>query len=96
MQQNPLNSWLRGPLAAALVAGTAHAGQAEPPAGAIAVGGGVFMVPLGRDEGGCMSYRAWSAELSVVQAIFWRRPDGRFVLERPEGECGPESGETPE
>lgn len=59
----------------------------ELPDGAIAVGEGLYMVPLAKPVGGCPAFRAFSPNRMVVQAIFFRAPDGRFVMSRQEAGC---------
>lgn len=57
------------------------------PANAIAVGDDTYMVPMGKDDGGCEMYRVFSPTKMVVQAIHYRTADGRFVTDRNEAAC---------
>ena len=82
-------------LVALVVACTAAEPEAPlPPAGAVSVGGGRYLVPLGSDAETCMTYGMWAADLVVDAAIRWRRTDGEFVFERPEDCVRAEAAET--
>jgi hypothetical protein len=59
----------------------------EVPAGAIEIGEDHYMVPLDRPVEGCPAYRAFSRTRRVVQAIYFRAADGRFVLDRAQADC---------
>jgi hypothetical protein len=75
------------------VAGCAHAqsggqmSQSDLPAGAIATGDGVYMVPIAPDEAGCMQYRMHAPGKAVVQMIFYRSADGKFTPDRAQADC---------
>ena len=74
---------------AACSPGTDGAG-AEParvPLGAIETGDDLYMVPLGADDSGCATYRAFSTTKMVPQAIYYRASDGRFVMDREDADC---------
>jgi hypothetical protein len=60
---------------------------AEVPEGAIAVGDDVYMVPIAKDDTGCMMYRAFSPTKAVMQAIHYRTEDDRFVMNKDEAAC---------
>ena len=57
------------------------------PPGAIAVGEDLYMVPLAKPVGGCPAFRAFSPDKMVVQAIYFRTIEGRFVMSRQEAGC---------
>ena len=59
----------------------------ELPEGAIAVGDDLYMVPLAAPVAGCPAFRAFSPTKMVVQAIYFRTADGRFVTDRQEADC---------
>lgn len=59
----------------------------EPPDGAIALGADLYMVPLAEPVDGCPAFRAFSPNRMVVQAIYFRTADGRFVMDRQEVDC---------
>jgi hypothetical protein len=59
------------------------------PANAIAVGDDIYMVPMGKDDGGCEMFRVFSPTKMVAQAIHYRTADGRFVMNRAEAACKP-------
>lgn len=75
------------------IAGCAHAqsggqmSQSDLPAGAIATGDGVYMVPIAPDETGCMQYRMYAPGKAVVQVIFYRAADGKFTADRAQADC---------
>jgi hypothetical protein len=86
-----------GPIAAAASApepGTGAEGASGVPPGAIAVGDDLYQVPIGDDEDGCPMFRLFSPTRMVVQAIFWRTPEGEFTMDRSEAACPP-PGESP-
>jgi hypothetical protein len=60
---------------------------AKLPEGAIQTDEGVYHVPIGRDEEGCMMYRMHAPGRDVVQVIFYRRADGSFTMAKPEAAC---------
>lgn len=62
-------------------------GAVELPDGAIAVGEDLYMVPLAKPVSGCPAFRAFSPNRMVVQAIYFRAADGRFVMSRQEADC---------
>ena len=89
------------PLLTMLVAGVLAACDARPsgevspsaaelPAGAVAIGDDIYMVPAGRDDTGCPWFRAFSPTKLVVQAMFYRAADGGFVMARSEAVCAAE------
>ena len=45
------------------------------------------MVPLGKDADGCTMFRAFSQKLFVVQAIYYRDAQGRFVNDKNAAAC---------
>ncbi|MFN4281112.1 MAG: hypothetical protein ACK4NA_00585 [Alphaproteobacteria bacterium] len=57
------------------------------PAGAIATGDGVYMVPIAPDETGCMQYRMHAPGKAVVQVIYYRAADGKFTPDRSKADC---------
>ncbi len=59
----------------------------EVPEGAIAVGDDIYMVPIAKDDAGCMMYRMFSPTKAVVQAIHYRTADDRFVMDQDEAAC---------
>ena len=74
------------------VAGPSSRGEGEEPlppipAGAIEVGPDLYMVPLGKDADGCTMFRAFSQKLFVVQAIYYRDAQGRFVNAKNAAAC---------
>lgn len=82
---------LAGSLAA--VASSSGAEGDGIPAGAIPVGDDdLYQVPSGEDEAGCPMFRLFSPTQMVVQAIFWRTPDGDFTMDRTEADCPPPGG----
>jgi hypothetical protein len=66
-------------------------GEVIPP-GAIPVGDDLYQVPIGEDEDGCPMFRLFSPTQMVVQAIFWRTPEGDFTMDRAEADCPPSGG----
>ncbi len=62
---------------------------ANPPTGAIAVGEGVYQIPVGADATGCPQYTLWSATDPVITVIWYRRADGSFTTDRREAHCPP-------
>lgn len=60
---------------------------ADIPEDAIAVGEDMYMVPLGRDAGGCMMFQAHAPDKLVAQVIQYRTADGRFVANKREAAC---------
>ena len=60
---------------------------AELPAGAIAIGDDLYMVPAGVDGTECPWFRAFSPTKMVVQAMFYRAADGDFVIDRAAAAC---------
>jgi hypothetical protein len=74
--------------------GTGSDETAEIPPGAIAVGDDLYQVPIGEDEDGCPMFRLFSPTQMVVQAIFYRAPDGDFTMDRTEAACPPAAGST--
>jgi hypothetical protein len=57
------------------------------PAGAIATGDGIYMVPIAPDETGCMQYRMHAPGKAVVQVIMYRQADGKFTADRSKADC---------
>lgn len=57
------------------------------PAGAIATGDELYMVPIAEDDIGCMQYRMYSPTKAVAQVIFYRAPDGSFTADRSKAAC---------
>ena len=70
--------------------GNIEADAAELPAGAIAIGDDVYMVPAGADDAGCPWFGAFSPTKMVVQAMFYRAAEGGFTMDRTEAECAAE------
>ncbi len=65
-----------------------RAASSQPlPAGAIEVAEDFYMVPLDRPVSGCQAYRAFSRTKRVLQAIYYRTADGRFVTDRKQADC---------
>ena len=62
-------------------------GAVDLPDGAIAVGEDLYMVPLAEPVSNCPAFRAFSPNRMVVQAIYFRTADGRFVMDRQEADC---------
>ena len=62
------------------------------PAGAIQVGEDRYMVPVDMDAGGCERFTPWSASAPVKTAIYYRKADGSFVLNREEAACATADG----
>ncbi|NNG04377.1 MAG: hypothetical protein HKM95_09790 [Inquilinus sp.] len=72
----------------------AEAGASDPPGAVIEVPRNAirlhdqfYMVPLDERVGGCQAYRAFSPTGRVPQAIYYRTPDGRFVMDRGLAVC---------
>jgi len=64
--------------------------KAEPPkipAGAIAIGNDMYMVPLGKDKDGCEQFRAFSPSKAVIQVIFYRDTEGGFTTDKRKADC---------
>ena len=59
-----------------------------PPPEAIEVDEGLYMVPIGKDEGGCPQYSAWSRTRGVPAVVYYRQPDGEFTMFRSMADCG--------
>jgi hypothetical protein len=91
----PLHARLRAlflPLTLAACFGAASCVEAQVidpqlPAGAIASGDGVYMVPIAPDDTGCMQYRMHAPGKAVVQVIFYRAADGTFTPDRSRADC---------
>jgi len=75
------------PPAGPAATGAAADGERALPAGAVAVGPGLYQVPIGTDTEGCQMYRLHAPGRIVTQAIAWRRPDGSFTLDQREAAC---------
>ena len=58
-----------------------------PPAGAIQVGEDYYMVPAGTDANGCARFRPWSGSNLVTAAIYYRKADGSFTLNKEQAGC---------
>jgi hypothetical protein len=94
-------SWLPAALIGILVqAGCAPAGSgdvrlgpgaprlvAELPDGAIPIGSELYMLPIGRDEDGCMMYQLHAPRGMVIQAIHYRTAAGSFTLDKQDADC---------
>ena len=78
---------LAGAAFAAASAAGSDAASAPLPEGAVKVGKGIYQVPIGNDEEGCMMYRMHAPGRDVVQVIFYRRADGAFTMAKPEANC---------
>jgi hypothetical protein len=60
----------------------------EPlPEGAVKVEEGLYQVPIGRDDDGCMMYQMHAPGRDVIQVISYRRADGTFTMAKPEAAC---------
>ncbi len=60
------------------------------PQGSVMMEEGIYMVPVGEDEGtGCTMYTMVSRVPGkvVIAAIFWRTLNGKFVLNKREADC---------
>ena len=65
--------------------------QKALPPGSVMMEEGIYMVPVGEDEGtGCTMYTMVSRVpgKAVIAAIFWKTRDGRFVLDKRQASCG--------
>ncbi len=63
--------------------------EALPP-GSVMMEEGIYMVPVGEDEGtGCTMYTMVSRVpgKAVIAAIFWRTLNGKFVLDKRKAKC---------
>lgn len=58
------------------------------PTGAIAIGNGAYMVPIGRDPGGCATYRMYAPGRGVPDVIFYADGKGGFTMNRDAADCG--------
>lgn len=56
----------------------------QPPQQPVPVGNDTFMVPISGGDPRCVEYRMQSNTRAVVQAIFYRRADGTFTMNRAE------------
>ena len=54
------------------------------PAGAVAIGEDTYMVPAAGGDAACPAWRMESPSRMVVQAIFYRKADGSFTVDRAE------------
>ena len=63
-------------------------GETQPPAGAIPMDSDTYMVPIGRDPGGCEQFTMWSATKPVIQMIYYRDRKGGFTADRDDADCG--------
>lgn len=61
--------------------------SAPLPEGAIKVEEGLYQVPIGRDEDGCMMYRMHAPGRDVAQVIHYRRADGTFTKAKRDAVC---------
>lgn len=78
-------------IAGVAVAAETASPSAPIPEGAIAVEGGAYQVPIGRDDDGCMMYQMHVPGQAAAQVISYRRADGTFTVDKREAVCG--SGE---
>ncbi len=62
-------------------------GRDPLPEGAIEVEEGLYMIPLAAPVEGCQAYRAHAPGQMVVQVIYYRAVDGRFVTDRRDAHC---------
>lgn len=62
-------------------------GHPELPKGAISVGEDLYMVPVDVNGGNCQPYRMYSPTLVTTMAIYYRKPNGSFTLEKPKSDC---------
>ena len=79
---------LFGVVCALGLAAGAKAASEPLPEGAIKVEEGVYQVPIGHDDDGCVMYRMHAPGRDVIQVIFYRRADGTFTMAKPEAACG--------
>jgi hypothetical protein len=59
------------------------------PPDAIRIGEDAYMVPIGKDAGGCMQYRMHAPGRAVPQVIFYADGKGGFTMNRAEADCPP-------
>lgn len=60
----------------------------EIPEGAIPAGEDVYYVPLDyTDNDGCRPYRLYSPTKLVTQAIYYRKEDGGFTMNKMQAAC---------
>ncbi len=52
--------------------------------GGFDLGGGVRMIPAGRDAGGCPVYRMSGRDGGTLRSAFYRTPSGDFTTNRQE------------
>lgn len=50
---------------------------------------GVFMIPVNRDQAGCVRYRLISARRPGDTRVYWRIGSGEFTDNRAEADCSP-------
>jgi hypothetical protein len=72
----------------ACAAGGEPARPPEIPANAIPAGEGLWMVPLEGEVEGCQAFRPVSPGRMTVAALYYRKRDGGFTLDRNEADCG--------
>ena len=48
---------------------------------------GLYMVKIGKDDGGCDQYSAWSSTRGVPAVVYYRKKDGEFTLFRSKADC---------
>lgn len=58
------------------------------PDGAVPFGEDVYMVPVGRDAGGCQQYTMYSPTRAVLTVIYYRDGKGEFTTDRADAVCG--------
>ncbi len=53
------------------------------------LGAGVFMVPVDRDETGCVRYRLFSERAPGDYTVYWRIDEGYYTNNRANADCRP-------
>ncbi len=63
-------------------------GETRIPRGAIQTGDDLYMVPVGEGSDGCVRFKSWSKSRFVSAAIYYRKADGGFTVNRSLADCG--------
>lgn len=58
------------------------------PDGAIKVSDKLYMVPAGKDAGGCEQFSAHAVDGLAPAVIYYRKADGGFSPDKDEAACG--------
>ena len=74
---------------------TSGAEGAEIPEGALPVEDDVYMVPAGKDAGGCETFTLWSPTKAVIMVIHYRDGKGGFTPDRSKADC-PQTENNPQ